>query len=96
MRAFKALLGRNDDAKLLDLQDPEIISLDYERFNGEKAAAEAAAMYRASSELEEKAAELARTRLAEQIAAANSKTGKGSKNARGTKNVVTPGKRGNQ
>ena len=59
IRAFKALLGRNDTAKLLSLQDPEIISLDYERFNGEKAAAEAAAGYRASQELEEKAAELA-------------------------------------
>lgn len=65
IRAFKTLLGRNDTAKLLNLLDPEIISLDYERFNGEKVAADAAAAYRVSSELEEKANELARKRLEE-------------------------------
>lgn len=52
VRAFKALFARNDTAKLLSLQDPEVVSLDYEKFNGEKVAAEAAAAYCVSPELE--------------------------------------------
>ena len=91
VRAFRPLFGRNDAGKLLNISDPEILSLNYERFDVQKAASEASAAYRTSAELDEAAAELGRKRFEEQMAAmTNTKGGKGAKGAKNSKVTGTP------